>query len=165
MPSVPGVVETRFTARTALGRRWQLRRPERVGSFLDWAVDSVPLLDRLAEPLRRASITSSWMTTLTSDHPDALDQIDQLLGDPGSIFDDGRVALYVCPKCSDPWSGTVSTDVVFTADVVHWRAIGWQRPQRPAEPFEPSVDLSFGRGQYEDALRDVRRAFARHRST
>ncbi len=164
MPSVLSVAETPFTARTALGRWWQRWHPDSVGSFLDWAVDGVPLLDRLAEPIRRASLTSSWMTTLAPNHPDALDQLSQLLDNTESTFDDGRVALYVCPQCSDRWWGTISTEVVFTDTLVQWRAFGSQGPRRRPELFEPSVDFTFGRAQYEDVVVGLRPRFTRHRA-
>ena len=104
------------------------------------------------------------MTTLAPYHPDAFDTLDLLLDDAKSTFDDGRVALYVCPQCSDLRCGTISTEVVFTGTLVQWRTFGYQSPRRRPELFEPSADFTFGRTQYEDVVVGLRPRFNRHRT-
>lgn len=161
MPSTLGVAPSSFTARSRGGRQWQRRFPDSTATFLDWTIDAVALLDHLAPAMRRAKLSSRWMTNLTTNHPDALAQLDLLLGDGESMLDDGRVVLYVCPDCSDLWCGTISTELVVTRELVHWGAIGFQTPGRPPEIFAPAEHVTFARPQYENVLTELRLRFAR----
>lgn len=155
-----GVAESVYVPRGWFGRPRKVRRPSRTFTFLDWAVDAVPLLTRLTDASDEAYLRSRWITPLIPGHPDVLSQIHLLLHGGGTSLGDGRIALLVCGECSDLWCGTISTRVVRTVDTVRWLGMAFQTPKRPPERFEPAIDFDFDRKQYETVLLDLQARFS-----
>lgn len=160
MPSVLGIAESAYVPRGWFGRLRPARRPSRTSNFLDWVIDGTPLLARLQAASDASYLKRGWTTDLSPGHPDALDQIDLLLGDGVSSLGDGRVPLLVCGECSDLWCGTISTRVEHTDNEVRWLGLGYQTPRRAPDLFEPAIDVTFGRPPYERVLVELRMRFA-----
>ncbi|MBI1758456.1 MAG: hypothetical protein HYR62_04425 [Actinobacteria bacterium] len=86
----------------------------------------------------------------------ALASLRRLLGDEPGEFDDGRVALLVCPICADLSCRALSARLILTADCVEWRDLGWQSDYEPFTPtesgFDPPLHLRFDRTSYTTLL-------------
>ncbi|EME54537.1 hypothetical protein [Amycolatopsis decaplanina] len=109
--------------------------------FLDWTIDGVAL---------RSMVPTQHQTPLFLDdelwRDSAVETLCRLLGRLPGDFDDGRVALLVCPLCGDLGCGGYSVEVVFGEDVVEWRAFGWQYDY---EPFDDPEEYRFPGARFE----------------
>ncbi|RSN53686.1 hypothetical protein DMH01_38990 [Amycolatopsis sp. WAC 04182] len=120
--------------------------------FLDWTIDGVAL---------RTLVPAEQRTSLFLDddrwRESAVALLRRLLGRLPGDFDDGRVALLVCPLCGDLGCGGYSVEVVFGDDVVEWRAFGWQTDYEPFDDPEEYrfTGARFERKAYETLLRDL----------
>lgn len=136
-------------------------------SFFDVLVNDQPLRELLNVPDELAPL--EFGATLLRDDIDpraAIEQLDRLLGRLPGDFDDGRVALYLCPIDGDLWCGAVSMEVIRTPEMVIWRKLGWQEPD-PLDgpeiiPFEDQ-SFTFDRRQYEKVLQSLRSKYAERR--
>ncbi|WP_461190065.1 hypothetical protein [Arthrobacter sp. Z4-13] len=129
--------------------------------FLDIVVDGKPLRDTLhvrSEDDRPAQHT----TFLREARPElAIPQIDRWLGRINGDFDDGRIALFVCPICSDLACGALTMELRATADTISWLHLGWQDgiTDGPQPWLLPEQSLSFERTTYETELLALRDHF------
>lgn len=120
--------------------------------FLDWTIDGVAL---------RSMVPTQEQTPLFLDddvwREAAVETLRRLLGELPGDFDDGRVALLVCPLCGDLGCGGYSVEVVFGDDVVEWRAFGWQTDYEPFDDPEVYrfIGARFERKAYETLLGDL----------
>ncbi|WP_394359909.1 hypothetical protein [Amycolatopsis sp. SB7-3] len=120
--------------------------------FLDWTIDGVAL---------RSMVPAEQRTPLFLDdelwREAAVGTLRRLLGRLPGDFDDGRVALLVCPLCGDLGCGAYSVEVVFGDDVVEWRAFGWQTDYEPFDDPEEYrfTGARFERTAYETLLSDL----------
>ena len=120
--------------------------------FLDWTIDGVAL---------RELVPTQEQTPLFLDddrwRESAVETLSRLLGSLPGHFDDGRVALLMCPLCGDLGCGAYSVEVVRDDESVEWRAFGWQVDY---EPYDPDQDFRFrearfDRTAYETLLGDL----------
>ena len=129
-------------------------------AFLDLVVDERPLRTLFDIPEELAPV--EFETTAFRDDwvpRAALEQLDRLLGLLPGDFEDGRVAVFLCPVDGDLWCGSVSMEVVRTPETVTWQKFGWQELGSPIEPelwLFNERSFSFDRGQYEEVLRELR---------
>ncbi|MER7864394.1 hypothetical protein DMC64_10530 [Amycolatopsis sp. WAC 04197] len=120
--------------------------------FLDWTIDGVAL---------RSMVPAEQRTPLFLDDDRwrgaAVETLRRLLGRLPGDFDDGRVALLMCPLCGDLGCGAYSVEVVFGDDVVEWRAFGWQTDYEPFDDPEEYrfTGARFERTAYETLLGDL----------
>ncbi|MEU9691997.1 hypothetical protein [Amycolatopsis japonica] len=120
--------------------------------FLDWTIDGVAL---------RSMVPAEQRTPLFLDddrwREAAVETLCRLLGRLPGDFDDGRVALLMCPLCADLGCGAYSVEVVFGDDVVEWRAFGWQTDYEPFDDPEEYrfTGARFERTAYETLLGDL----------
>ncbi|MEV6910597.1 hypothetical protein [Amycolatopsis sp. NPDC051071] len=121
--------------------------------FLDWTIDGVAL---------RSTVSTQHQTPLFLDddvwRESAVETLSRLLGHLPGHFDDGRVALLMCPLCGDLGCGAYSVEVVFSDDSVEWRAFGWQVDYEPFDPDQEeyrSAMARFDRTAYETLLGDL----------
>lgn len=137
-------------------------------SFLDVIVNDQPLRELWNVPEELAPLEFG-ATSLRDDIDPraAIEQLDRLLGRLPGDFEDGRVALYLCPIDGDLWCGAVSMEVLRTPETVIWRELGWQEPD-PLDgpeltPFEDQL-FTFDRRQYEGVLQNLRSKYAERTS-
>lgn len=143
-------VTTSWTVHSGLFRR---REHKEGSAFEDWTVDGVPLR-RLVKGLGELQQEA---TCLTNGSNEAVTQIDRLLGDRPSDFDDCRVALLVCPIDWDLHCGAITATLVIGDDTIEWRDIGWQNGlEQTIETAEPNVSITFERASYEAVLQAAR---------
>jgi hypothetical protein len=140
--------------------RWVGRKTvEYDAMFEDWAISGVPLRDLLAARWGAAEPPQQMTALRVADPVAAVAAVRRLLGESPPDFDDGRVALLVCPIDDDLDCGAVSAQVVTSADVVEWRDVGWQVTYQPFEPVLDegggSLSFRFDRSRYEYRLRDL----------
>lgn len=120
--------------------------------FLDWTIDGVAL---------RSMVPAEQRTPLFLDddrwRESAVETLRRLLGRLPGDFDDGRVALLMCPLCGDLGCGAYSVEVVFGDEVVEWRAFGWQTDYEPFDDPEEYrfTGARFERTAYETLLGDL----------
>ncbi|MEU8418339.1 hypothetical protein AB0C24_36550 [Amycolatopsis japonica] len=120
--------------------------------FLDWTIDGVAL---------RSMVPAEQRTPLFLDddrwREAAVETLCRLLGRLPGDFDDGRVALLMCPLCGDLGCGAYSVEVVFGDEVVEWRAFGWQTDYEPFDDPEEYrfTGARFEREAYETLLGDL----------
>lgn len=121
--------------------------------FLDWTIDGVAL--RTLVPVQEQ--TPLFLDGDKAWREAAVRTLCRLLGHLPGDFDDGRVALLVCPLCGDLGCGGYSVEVVFGQDVVEWRAFGWQTDYEPFDDPEEYrfTGASFERKAYETLLGDL----------
>ena len=130
------------------------KRQERVLTFLDFTIDGVPLRNlatgRLNAPHRVQEMTrlcelAPWTET-------AADGLLRLLQRDGPDFDDGRVALLVCPIDADLGCRALSATIVWSTATVEWRDLGWQVSYEPflnqEDAFQPALSFRFERSAY-----------------
>ena len=137
-------------------------------AFLDFTVDAVPLRGIVAVR-RQVGAAPSEMTALGSEWPWpelAVATLRRLLGKEPGDFEDGRVALLVCPVDADLGCGALSATLAFGDDWVEWRQVGWQNDEEPFDPpqlgleptengLEPTVTFRFGRTAYTEVLQGL----------
>ncbi|MFE4541292.1 hypothetical protein [Arthrobacter sp. NPDC056727] len=132
-------------------RFWQLE--SRSSSAQEFLIDGKKLSDifDLNEPRPPAEETN-----LKTDAPDhALAQLHRLLGQVEPDFNDGRVALLVCPGCLEAACGALSVQVRRTEDTVIWADAGWQDETGEGEDVRPVPGprtITFDRSQYDSVL-------------
>lgn len=129
--------------------------------FLDIVVDGNPLRDTLRVSSEDDRPTQHT-TFLREARPElAIAQIDRFLGRNNGDFADGRVALFVCPICSDLACGALTVELRATADTVSWLHLGWQDgiTEEPQPWLLPEQSLSFERVTYETELLALRDHF------
>ncbi|WP_051427196.1 hypothetical protein [Arthrobacter sp. H20] len=130
--------------------------------FMDLAIDGRLVRETLRVGTDLAAIEQET-TLLRADWPHAaVEQIDQLtLAAPGE-FEDGRVALLLCPVCGDVACGTVSARISTNADTVIWEDFGWQDgyTEEPPQPwlFEPQR-FAFDKTAYLTLMNQLREQF------
>jgi hypothetical protein len=102
------------------------------------------------------------VTHLRRDDPEeAVNQIDRLLTSGEGDFDDGRVALLVCPIDGDLSCGAITVRVIRRADTVEWCDFGWQNGQPDdVSMSEPPLTLVFDRSSYENVLNQARTRYS-----
>lgn len=87
----------------------------------------------------------------------AVPYLDRLQGRSAPDFDDGRVAVLVCPLDWDLGCEAVSAEISVTYTEVHWRRLGWQNNYDKFTPaFEPELNFSFPRESYDALLNAMR---------
>ncbi|MFD6068192.1 MULTISPECIES: hypothetical protein [Amycolatopsis] len=122
--------------------------------FLDWTIDGVALRTMVSEmPEQQTPLfldDDVWREA-------AVETLRRLLGELPGDFDDGRVALLVCPACGDLGCGAYSVEVVFGDDVVEWRTLGWQTDYEPFDGLDEDgfTGARFDRKAYETLLGDL----------
>jgi len=120
--------------------------------FLDWTIDGVALHSLVPAEQRTPLFLDDerWQEA-------AVETLCRLLGRLPGDFDDGRVALLVCPLCGDLGCGGYSVEIVFGDDVVEWRAFGWQTDYEPFDDPEEYrfTGARFERKAYETLLGDL----------
>lgn len=148
--------------------------------FLDWEIDGVSLRDRYEADTEMTLLQDQeWMqphraeaiarlrgevtappTYVPEFHQTRLQKRLGRRGTPvarfGAAFDDARVGLLFC-LCGDIDCPTLSTEVVVSADLVHWRDIGWQVGYAPfgsdMAPESPEHgQATFDRAEYDALL-------------
>jgi hypothetical protein len=132
--------------------------------FLDLMVDKQRLRDLLDIPEDLAAVELET-TAFRDDWPpvSALEQLDRLLGVLPGDFDDGRIAVFLCPVDGDLWCGSASVEITWTFETVTWHKFGWQHPnayiERELQLFNDQ-SFVFDRDQYEHVLRELRHHYA-----
>jgi len=112
---------------------------------------------KLNSTLGSAELPYDYVTVLVLDWPIGFpaDDYRRLVGELPALFPDGRVPLYICPKCGDLGCGGITAVIEQTADTVVWRDFGYQNDY---EPFDldnllPGAGpIVFERRSYLDAL-------------
>ena len=141
------------------------RRPsERDTTFEDWTIDETPLRRLVADRWGVSGLPSE-LTRLWPEAPRAaVAGLRTLLGECPPDFDDGRVALLVCPVDQDINCRALGARVVLGRDTVEWQDVGWQVDY---ERFDPTPDeygllptYAFDRRQYEEQVRELLRRYA-----
>jgi hypothetical protein len=90
----------------------------------------------------------------------AVDHLRQLLGERLGEFDDGRVAVLICPIDADLGCSAVSMHLTLAEDVVTWSEFGRQVNYQPFVPSgEPDLEFRFERRDYEEVVRGALRRF------
>ena len=91
-----------------------------------------------------------------------------LLGEGPADFEDGRVALLVCPTDQDVSCRALGARVLIGEGTVEWRDVGWQVDFEPFVPapdeYGPLLQFRFDRAQYERLLRQLLTAYERRGS-
>ncbi|MEC3981149.1 hypothetical protein [Amycolatopsis sp. H20-H5] len=101
------------------------------------------------------------MTLLSEAGRWAGDSLRRLLGQAPGDFDDGRVALLVCPIDHDLGCAALSARPTFGDGWVGWSDFGGQTDYEPFEPDTPlAADVRFERAAYEALLDDLLRKYA-----
>ncbi|GAB3555688.1 hypothetical protein GCM10027404_32870 [Arthrobacter tumbae] len=132
--------------------------------FLDVMVKDQPLRELIRVPEELAPLEFG-ATSLRDDIGPraAIEQLDRFLGRLPGDFDDGRVALYLCPIDGDLLCGAVSVEIVRTPEAVTWRKLGWEKPEALDEPeltLFHDQSFTFDRRQYEEVLEGLRSKYA-----
>jgi hypothetical protein len=130
--------------------------------FHDFAIDGVPLRDRLRVPADYGAVQQET-TALRRDWPQAaIEQIDKLCLDAPGDFEDGRVAILVCPVCGDIDCGAVSARIAIGESTVVWEDFGWQDGYTDDPPmpwlYEPQC-FTFDKTAYVALMQKVREQF------
>lgn len=157
MPATLGLVEatTSWTVETGFFRT---RRHNEGYVFQDWTVDGVPLRKLLH--VRNLGGLQQEMSYLTEGSEEAVGQIDRLLARSPADFNDGRVALLVCPVDWDLNCGAISAEIVVSQGTIEWRNLGRQRIYDPQVQLTyPPLSLVFDRLSYEDVLLSAREQY------
>lgn len=126
--------------------------------FLDFVTGGQPLRETLHVGSEEDRPTQHT-TFLREARPElAIPQIDRLLGRINGDFEDGRIALFVCPICSDLTCGALTMELWATPDTVCWLRFGWQDgiTDEPQPWLLPEQSLSFERVTYETELLALR---------
>ena len=89
--------------------------------FFDFIVDGVSLLSKCLEKGFDEVGCLGWGGQAIHSEAQA-----RLLDESPGDFDDGRVALFVCPECGDLGCGAVSIRLRREGQSVVWDEIGWQ---------------------------------------
>jgi hypothetical protein len=134
--------------------------------FLDLVVDGRPLRDLLNIP-EDAARPEQQTTALRDDWPPktVMEYLDRLLGLLPGDFDDGRIALLLCPVCGDVWCDTVSMELAQAPQAVTWRRFGWQAGTADDEPWMfPDQSFTFERAEYEQFLQGLRDRYGKRAS-
>ena len=141
---------TSWTDHSGIGQK----RQERVLTFLDFTIDGIPLRS-LATGRLNAPHGVQEMTRLCGLAPwpeTAANGLLRLLQREGPDFDDGRVALLVCPVDADLGCRTLSAAIVWSEETVEWRDLGWQVSYEPFvhqdDAFQPALSFRFERSAY-----------------
>lgn len=158
--STLGVVERSYVLSDEVRSGWFRREQvDRAVTYLDWAVDDVPLRDHLQAGV--ADLTT-FVTALQNEEARPVagrTVIKALLGklerpDDEAVMPDGRVALIQC-WCFDLNCSTLTAEVVAADDVVEWRDVSWQVAYEPIDlgyaDFDPPT-FRFDRAQYTAEL-------------
>lgn len=154
MPSNLGLVQA-TTSWTVTSSLFRSRTHEEGYAFEDWTVDETPLRNLLDSGTLGGL---KQETTYLTEHFDreAVAQINRLPGHSPPDFEDGRVALLICPIDWDLDCGAITAAIVIGQATVEWRDLGWQTTNEPeVELAEPPVTLVFERPDYEQVLLDA----------
>lgn len=125
--------------------------------YEDWVVDGIPLRQLVSarpetpRPVQeKTRLCEMWPET-------AFDGLRRLLGDEPCDFNDGRVALLVCPIDADLGCRALSATLVLDDEAVEWRDVGWQVDYEPFVAadggFDPPMHFRFHRRAYTELLR------------
>ena len=77
----------------------------------------------------------------------------RLLAEVSGDFEDGRVALFVCPECGDLGCGAVSVRIRRVGRAIVWEEFGWQTNYEAVwHPIEGLGPFSFDFELYEAAI-------------
>ena len=134
------------------------RTQQRALTFLDFDIDGVPLR-QLATGRIDAPHGVQEMTRLCEKPPwpdDACRGLLRLLQWDAPDFDDGRVALLVCPIDADLGCRALTALVAWNKDTVEWRDLGWQVSYEPflnrEDAFHPTLTYRFDGSAYVELL-------------
>lgn len=158
-PSTLGLTEA-TTSWTAAEGFFRTRVHQEGYSFEDWTADGVPVRQLLQA--RNVGSLEQLTSYLTEGSEEAVHQIDRLLGrGEDSDFEDGRIALLVCPIDWDLWCGAITTRVVLNDDTVEWRDFGWQNGEpNDFQVADPPLIVIFDRLSYEEVLTQARNRYS-----
>jgi hypothetical protein len=134
---------------------------ERPVEFLDFFINGLPLRDLLDIPedweqplFETTALRDDWRPKA------AVEYLDRLLGILPGDYDDGRVALLLCPICGDLWCGALSMELTVLPEAVTWQKFGWQGDIDDDEPHPfPGLSFTFDRIQYEQLLGALRQQY------
>ncbi len=159
MPCKLGLVQT-TTSWTETSGFFRSRTREEGYAFEDWTVDGTPLRQLLDSGTLDGLKQETTHLTEHSDQ-DAVAQIDRLLGHGPPDFEDGRVALLICPIDGDLDCGAITAAIVIEKDTVEWRDLGCQTTyDLEVELADPPLTVVFDRPDYERVLLDARARYA-----
>lgn len=132
---------------------------ERPLSFVDFLVDGRPLRECLNIPDDTAC-PDHETTALRDDwQPTAAVEYLEVQGFRPGEFEDGRVALLLCPVCGDVWCGALSMELVLTQRTVTWTNFGWQEGPEDEPELFPDQYFTFHRNEYEQLLQGLRERY------
>jgi hypothetical protein len=97
-------------------------------SYIDYKIGRIQLS-------RHLQITDQ-AGALSVSEPFARQNARQMLLMEASDFRSGRVALYVCALCGDPYCGALTVRIEKTDDGILWHDFGWEDPD--GEYFSPT---------------------------
>jgi len=149
-------------------RQWLFFRREtgRVRTFLDFAIDGVPLRE-LALAWDQSVGTDRFSTKLTEDDPhEAVNEIDALLGRIG-VEPNEYQGLLCLPGSQNTTTDGLAAQLSFETDRVVWRNFAWgdaspwldfDAPHR----IENAPTFTFDRLQYETVLLEARGHYLRY---
>jgi hypothetical protein len=149
-------------------RQWLFfrRETERVRTFLDFAIDGVPLRE-LSLAWDPSVDTERFSTKLTEDDPhEAVDEIDALLGRMGLDPDEYQALLFL-PGSQNTTTDGLAAQLSFEADRVVWGNFAWGDASPwldfdASQRIENAPMFTFDRLQYEAVLLEAREHYTRY---
>lgn len=137
-------------------------------SFLDFAIDGLPLGPQLGKLVRVADVANDYASVLVTNWPAGPDTgaVFQLLSESPSPLADSRVPLYVCAECGGLGCGTITAAIEREPGIVTWHSLGRQTDYDPfvdLEPFAGIGPFRFHAADYDNLLRGVMDEMSRSR--
>lgn len=91
----------------------------------------------------------------------AVRHLRQLLGEEPGDFDDGRLAVLVCPIDADLGCSALSMRLSLHDDGIEWTHFGWQTNYEPfVDADRLELSFRFDRRNYESLIRSTLRRYS-----